>query len=304
MPLPLEATGQVPCVIAQQSRTDCGCTRIGFRPAAESVLALVRKRAQEIDLCGRDGRPACESLCFCEVDQLTGPAAEECRSAAPMSRDGWCYVDPALGLGEDALVTACPDEAKRRLRFKSETEGSGPLTFIACESRWSFAALGPDRAGAVGDTCVPSIEAEPTFSGFGLQRVSVELGSPQCSSGLCLVNHFQGRVTCPYGQVLADSTEHLSCPTPGIPGGVVYKAVEPQAMNRRPPETVYCSCRCAGPGPGPFCTCPDSYACAPLVDDVGLPTNGAVAGAYCIKQGTEFNGFTNGECDRAIANCE
>ena len=48
--------------------------------------------------------------------------------------------------------------------------------------------------------CTPDEEYDPTFQGFSIQDVSVESKSYVCLSRLCLVNHFQGRVTCPYGQ--------------------------------------------------------------------------------------------------------
>ena len=38
------------------------------------------------------------------------------------------------------------------------------------------------------------------FAGFSSQEVSTEGESFQCQTRLCLVNHFQGRVSCPYGQ--------------------------------------------------------------------------------------------------------
>ena len=53
----------------------------------------------------------------------------------------------------------------------------------------------------VGDPCVPEDEYLTTFSGFAVSEVNVESRSFQCLTRVCLVNHFQGRVSCPYGQV-------------------------------------------------------------------------------------------------------
>src|SRR5271165_2585312 len=56
------------------------------------------------------------------------------------------------------------------------------------------------NATGIGDPCVPEQEYLPTFQGFDPQEVSVESKSFQCMTRLCLVNHFRGRVSCPYGQ--------------------------------------------------------------------------------------------------------
>src|SRR5580704_7410987 len=53
---------------------------------------------------------------------------------------------------------------------------------------------------AVGDPCYPADEANPAFPGFGVKLLNLEDQFPACQSGLCIVNHFQGRVDCPLGQ--------------------------------------------------------------------------------------------------------
>ena len=52
----------------------------------------------------------------------------------------------------------------------------------------------------VGDPCTPEQEYEPSFIGFDEKEVNVESKSFQCQTRICLANHFQGRVSCPYGQ--------------------------------------------------------------------------------------------------------
>ena len=56
------------------------------------------------------------------------------------------------------------------------------------------------KASGVGDPCIPEKEFDQTFLGFDPGEVNVESKSFQCLTRLCLVNHFRGRVTCPYGQ--------------------------------------------------------------------------------------------------------
>jgi hypothetical protein len=57
--------------------------------------------------------------------------------------------------------------------------------------------------GGVGDPCIPEAEYDTCFAGFSQTEVNTESRSFQCQTRLCLVNHFQGRVSCPYGQVAA-----------------------------------------------------------------------------------------------------
>ena len=141
-------------------------------------------------------------------------------------------------------------------------------------------------ASGVGDPCIPETEYDPTFLGFNVGEVNVESKSFQCLTRLCLVNHFQGRVTCPYGQSKDQSSlpgcdgasfgDSTSCepfssinqdmsspPNPVaacvIPGTTLpvtgdpvndpqdLAHVHPQCVDRIAANTVYCSCRCANP---------------------------------------------------------
>jgi hypothetical protein len=55
-------------------------------------------------------------------------------------------------------------------------------------------------SGGVGDPCVPEDEYKENFSGFKVTEENIESRSFQCQTRICLVNHFQGRVSCPNGQ--------------------------------------------------------------------------------------------------------
>ena len=139
------------------------------------------------------------------------------------------------------------------------------------------------KQSGVGDPCIPEQEYDTTFNGFNPNEVNVESKSFQCQTRLCLVNHFRGRVTCPYGQnsdgsglPTVDSATggafpqtDANCPSDNpqcvvrcaIPGGDPTKGsdqiagnpadpktgatVEPQCVDREAANTVYCSCRCA-----------------------------------------------------------
>ncbi|HEY0468002.1 MAG TPA: hypothetical protein VGC79_27570, partial [Polyangiaceae bacterium] len=114
-----------------------------------------------------------------------------------------------------------------------------------------------------------------------INEINIEDHSSACRSGLCLGNHFQGLVSCPYGQD-AGAGDCL------LPGSLqtVFVAVPPQLVERQAAVASICSCRCDGPGPGPFCTCPGSMQCEHLIDDVGIGAD--YAGSYCIPNGSAY----------------
>lgn len=93
---------------------------------------------------------------------------------------------------------------------------------------FSIAAVGAlplaCQSGGIGDPCIPEDEYNAAFAGFKVTEENIESRSFQCSTRICLVNHFQGRTTCPEGQappadeVNADGTistqrRHFCTPT-------------------------------------------------------------------------------------------
>jgi len=213
-------------------------------------------------------------------------------------------------------------------------------------NRWIFAAFAvgvvtviaaPGCANTgVGDPCTPDAEYDPLFPGFEVGEVSVESKSFVCLSRLCLVNHFQGRVSCPYGQVknptgavppFVNPTGNMS--TPGGPGcfvpgtqsgdsgtctlppadgtceiGVAVPAqiTGTGAGDRTANKAVYCSCRCANidgqtNDGANYCSCPDGFTCQQLVSSIGLGTNQELTGAYCIKSGTAYSATSTDTTD-------
>jgi len=194
------------------------------------------------------------------------------------------------------------------------------LTGIGCQST------------GVGDPCTPEQEYDKSFLGFSQTEVSVESKSFQCLTRLCLVNHFQGRVSCPYGQTVdgGANSPATPCVTPGINKGVdgidstgmfadpVKKAFVPaQCSARTASLAVYCSCRCADVNGktddgANYCACPDGFTCTQLVSKVGAGDGGVafggegLTGAYCVKNGAQYDPNACGGitlCDPAKKNC-
>ncbi|MEZ4226745.1 MAG: hypothetical protein R3B13_37725 [Polyangiaceae bacterium] len=164
------------------------------------------------------------------------------------------------------------------------------------------------ETGGVGDPCIPEDEYQTTFPGYSADEVNVESKSFQCETRVCLVNHFQGRVSCPYGQTeqtaqaIASQTpgaaeQPAACRIPGTSGkdtadGISVK-VNPQFVRRQTDSSVYCSCRCKNAAGSTddgarYCDCPSGFTCSKLLDDLGLGSS-QLAGFYCIKDGTSYN---------------
>jgi len=157
-----------------------------------------------------------------------------------------------------------------------------------------------NKAADIGQPCVPADEYSTAFSGFDEDEVNIGTGNRACSGdAVCLVNHFRGRVSCPYGQTEDDiqmlpGDNPSRCVVPNTSGNEKGEAIDvpvrPQLADRRPKDAVYCSCRCAnasGKAGSGDCTCPSGYSCTPLVEDIGLGSK--LAGSYCIKSGTAWN---------------
>jgi hypothetical protein len=181
----------------------------------------------------------------------------------------------------------------------------------------AYGALGCE-SGGVGAPCIPEDEYNQAFNGFALTEVNVESRSFQCETRVCIVNHFQGRVSCPYGQEDPDSSmlpptdrarcrvpggsgetcvdpagnkyEGMGCPAPNTNVDEIQVPVDPQLVYRSAADTVYCSCRCRGPDPSAvYCECPSGFECEELVREIGVEGRGQLVGSYCVKPGTVYD---------------
>jgi len=153
------------------------------------------------------------------------------------------------------------------------------------------------QPGGVGDPCTPEDEYETeAFSGYNAKEVNVESKSFQCETRVCLVNHFQGRVSCKYGQAAPTTPADARCHVPGDKTKPIMVKVDAQLVARVAEKAVYCSCRCDGEDKNArYCKCPSGYACTHLVDDLHLG-GGQLAGSYCVRDGTTYDPAATTAC--------
>lgn len=275
--LPLNANGSAACKIFAATPTAsgaCACDSANRAPVSDKTRDAVRALAKEQFRCDEPDLPACADYCVCEDLPVAGSELAACLDSEEANVNGWCYVSPDVGLG--TLDPPCEAEPQAKVRFLgsavfSEAEDG----FMLCSQTSTSLA----KARPLGSVCVPSDEESPAFSGFQPGEVAIDANATSCLSGVCVVQQFQGRVSCPLGSPV-DAGE---CLLPTSNERVAVQ-VKPQLVARPPSLAATCSCRCAGPGDGPFCACGEGLDCVPLVADLGLPGD-SQAGSYCLPRG-------------------
>ncbi len=241
---------------------------------------------------------SCNSDDDCEGARcLCGVCSQECTASADC--EGGQLVCVAKGTDAHTRVCAVDQAPNEGLCLKACPADGNCGAAMTCVDDACVPAPTRDDGGSgvgsdVGTPCVPYDEGMATFGGFSANEVVIEDTQTTCSSGVCLVNHFQGRVTCPYG---------VDCLTPD--GATVSSPVPAQLVERAPADNVFCTCGCDGPAEaGPFCACPDGFVCQQVIEDLGL---GYPATHYCVNPAT-FIGTNpapgGATCDPALANCE
>jgi hypothetical protein len=257
------------------------------------VTAAARTTIEEdlrnAGVCGND--LPCEDYCMCEELPGTGADLGTCQNDLEASTQpgGWCFLSKSRAIGNPDLLRNCAGDNPAALRILGgQPDDSSLFVIVASEVVEQELTL-PERHLPVGSPCVPEIEWSPTFGGFAMSEGVVSLNDAACDSSICLANHYQGRVSCPYGQTMAEvDAEDFGCFVPDS-DEPVRMSVEPQRLARPAQSLAVCSCRCDGPGPGPYCTCPSGMECAPIVPDIPLTSVQEVVGSYCVAAGTQLN---------------
>jgi hypothetical protein len=139
--------GTVPCTIieATMDPNDGRCDPARNRaPVDPRLIEPARAHLADIGACDvipNNSVPDCSAFRFCEIKQ----ANHSCLMITPdQSAIGWCYVDPGTGLGDPALVTRCPANEQRILRFVGEnTPARGSTVLVECHARTAPVPTGP-----------------------------------------------------------------------------------------------------------------------------------------------------------------
>jgi hypothetical protein len=179
------------------------------------------------------------------------------------------------------------------------------FTIVAC----GVVCLGCP-SGGVGEPCIPNLEYSAAEPGAVETGAQIEDRSFQCETRLCLINHFRGRVTCPWGNTQGGSAiANAACRVPGT-STEVTAAVKPQCPERK--DNVYCSCRCAGDdAAAKYCDCPAGFVCDTVTNSLD-PSIMRPGDKYCVREATSGlprNNFEqdgqmcSGGCDTAADRC-
>jgi hypothetical protein len=126
--------GRVPCVVVDATLGICSCdAAIGrVAPDARFVEAVQSELRQDGTCDGANG-PLCSELCIREVVQLEGDDLAICQNdAGATGPPGFCYVDPAAGLGDASVVADCSADSQRKLRVLSGSDAGEARRFIGC----------------------------------------------------------------------------------------------------------------------------------------------------------------------------
>jgi hypothetical protein len=147
------------------------------------------------------------------------------------------------------------------------------------------------QSGGVGDPCIPEDEYSADFSGFKVSEENIESRSFQCETRICLVNHFQGRVSCPLGQ-----PPQVACgPSEGCDGG--QECVKAGNFIQACVKNDDCGANRRCNVNGKFCECGTDADC---------PQSGSVP-YYCdakSHQCTTYVCHTKGSCQTADGTAE
>jgi hypothetical protein len=288
--LPAGAGGQAACTVFYELAASDSCSAHGLAAADPGIAAS-------------QGIPASNPLCV--LPQQSAPDGGSCEASTSAE---WCYLTGAAAGG------TCQQ------RIGVSASGAAPpgaSVLLACgEAAPSDAGVSVSSAASVGTPCLPAPESSASFAGFDMQEVSLEVGNAGCPGAVCLVNHFQGRTTCPFGQdadggPVGSATQGCTVPGTGAPvqpSGPDGESVLPWCTDRTASTAVTCSCRCANDqgrtdDGASYCACPSGFECTQVVSAVS--PDDTLAGGYCVRPSAVYDPATacSAECTPGTAGC-
>ena len=126
--------GRVLCRIFEATVGSCDCSAaIGREAPDEGFAEAVRRELRTDGRCDSTSGQPCAELCIREIVQLSGEGLAACQSdAGAAGPPGFCYVDPAAGLGDPAIVADCPPTSRRKLRVLGDSDAGQSWRFAIC----------------------------------------------------------------------------------------------------------------------------------------------------------------------------
>lgn len=121
---------RVSCAAVEVLPAPCNCAvQEGERAATPAVDLAVRSQLKAVGAAF-----GCEDVCVCSLTQLEGSSLSGCQDNVQASAPpGFCYIDPAQGVGSAELVSDCPTSSQRALRFLgARTPENGNTWMIGC----------------------------------------------------------------------------------------------------------------------------------------------------------------------------
>jgi hypothetical protein len=131
-----DATGRTACgVLTASSSASCACpSEQGLAPAGAEAKAAALEELKSVGYCGPG--MSCESLCVCELAQLSGAELTACQTAdQPPSSPGFCYLNAVPGetnVGKAELAHDCVGGSPRRIRFTGGAPAESSIALLYC----------------------------------------------------------------------------------------------------------------------------------------------------------------------------
>jgi hypothetical protein len=137
LPIVPDGSGHAACTMIEATFPadgTCDCAAMARGDVADSVRTTILTNMQTNGECDVTGLPACASACTCVLPQLDGNDLAQCQAGNDgPSAPGYCYIDPAQGVGSDAAVVDCLSTQKRTIRFVGpDVPAKGSIDFVSC----------------------------------------------------------------------------------------------------------------------------------------------------------------------------
>lgn len=132
--IPADAEGRVACKAFEfVAGGDCSCAAEGRSEVPSGVRANLQVWLRNQGVCG-GAALSCDDLCACELAQHAGAELTACQNdGGVLESAGFCYVDPAAGVGDPVLTAACSAGQGGRFRFTgADTPARGADVVWTC----------------------------------------------------------------------------------------------------------------------------------------------------------------------------